>query len=126
MNHEFTGIVAVVTATAVEACAQLCLKIGAAGGSGFLPTSWRQRARLFPFTTTPAGWYLFGFLAYVIEIGLYTFALRFLDVSVAFPLGSLCFVGVALLSRIVLAEAVGRTRWLGIALILAGTVFVAL
>ena len=34
------------------------------------------------------------------------------DVSVAFPLGSLCFVGVALLSRIFLGEAVGRVRCL--------------
>ena len=126
MNHEITGIVAVVAATAVEACAQLCLKIGAGGGSGFLPVPWRQRTQRIPFANGRAGWYFFGFLVYAIEIGLYTLALRFLDVSVAFPLGSLCFVGVALLSRVVLAEAVGRTRWLGIALILVGTVFVAL
>jgi uncharacterized membrane protein len=65
-------------------------------------------------------------LAYGLEILLYTFALHLLDVSMAFPLGSLCFVGVALLSKMVLGETVGLIRWLGVGCILAGTVFVAM
>jgi drug/metabolite transporter (DMT)-like permease len=64
--------------------------------------------------------------AYLVEIALYTAALHFLDLSVAFPLGSLCFVGVAILSKLFLGETVGRIRWLGVGCILAGTVFVAL
>ena len=71
-------------------------------------------------------WIAAGLVAYGLEILLYSIALHFLDVSVAFPLGSLCFVGVAILSKIVLAERVSPVRWTGIALILAGTAFIAL
>jgi undecaprenyl phosphate-alpha-L-ara4N flippase subunit ArnE len=92
-------------AVMVESFAQLFLKFGAT----------RQR-----------GWVLLGIVAYVVEIALYTVALHYLDVSVAFPLGSLCFVGVALLSRFFLAEKVGRLRWLGVACIVIGTVLVVL
>jgi drug/metabolite transporter (DMT)-like permease len=113
-------------AMAVESFAQLFLKIGAAGGPGILSASCRRSFSRLPFAPHPATWFVLGICAYLLEIALYTFALRFLDVSVAFPLGSLCFVGVALLSRALLGEAVGRARWLGISLILVGTVFVTL
>jgi drug/metabolite transporter (DMT)-like permease len=63
---------------------------------------------------------------YGFEIFLYTLALHRLDVSVAFPMGSLCFVGVALLSKIFLGESVGTLRWLGVLGILCGTALMTL
>ena len=120
------GLVILVAAMAVESLAQVLLKIGSAGGLAILrPAIRRTTLRLVPAGATRL-WIGLGVLAYGLEILLYTFALRYLDVSVAFPLGSLCFVGVALLSRLLLGETVGRLRWLGIGLILAGTVLVAL
>jgi multidrug transporter EmrE-like cation transporter len=108
MKGEITGVVLAVAAVAVESAAQLFLKIGATS------------------VTAPKRWVGLGALAYGVEILLYTFALHFLDVSVAFPLGSLCFVGVALLSKLFLGEAVSRVRWVGVVCILAGAVCVTL
>jgi multidrug transporter EmrE-like cation transporter len=126
MSHGLTGIVVLIVAMMVESFAQLFLKIGAAGGPRILVGSWQRFVSRLPLASVPATWFALGIIAYVLEISLYTFALHFLDVSVAFPLGSLCFVGVALLSRVLLGEAVSRVRWLGIGLILFGTVFVTL
>lgn len=107
MTHEVKGIVFLLAAVGTESFAQLFLKIGS-NGSG------------------KRHWILFGVVAYLLEICLYTFALLFLDVSVAYPLGSLCFVGVALLSRIFLGETVTLGRWIGVGFIVAGTIVVAL
>lgn len=108
MSAELTGILLAIAAVLVESVAQLSLKLGSAGGLG------------------AKRWIGLGVLAYGGEILLYTFALRFLDVSVAFPLGSLCFVGVAVLSKVFLGETVSRVRWLGVGCILAGAVCVTL
>ena len=126
MKPELTGIFVLVAAVTVESFAQMFLKIGAAGGPGILAERCRRCIGRIPFSSSAASWIALGVIAYGLEIFLYTLALHFLDVSVAFPLGSLCFVGVALLSRVFLGEAVGRIRWLGVACILVGTVFVTL
>lgn len=118
MNPQFTGILLLLAATTVESFAQLFLKMGADAAAG-------RHASVRRKWTRPR-WLLLGFCAYAVEIVLYTLALRFLDVSVAFPMGSLCFVGVAVLSRCFLGEFVGRVRWVGVGCIMAGTVFVAL
>ena len=65
-------------------------------------------------------------VCYGVEIALWTVVLHRLDVSVAFPMGSLSFVGVALLSRALLGEAVDRMRWIGVLCILAGTALMTL
>ena len=124
MKPELIGILVLVAAMVVESFAQMFLKIGAAGGPAILSENCRRRVGWIPFTSRAATWITLGVIAYGLEIFLYTLALHFLDVSVAFPLGSLCFVGVALLSRIFLGEAVGRIRWFGVACILVGAVFV--
>jgi undecaprenyl phosphate-alpha-L-ara4N flippase subunit ArnE len=126
MSPELTGIIALVAAVTVESFAQMFLKIGAAGGPGILLAPYRRGIGRLPLSSIAASWVVLGLLAYGLEILLYTFALHLLDVSVAFPLGSLCFVGVALLSKMVLGETVGLIRWLGVGCILAGTVFVAM
>ena len=108
MKGEYIGVILAIAAVAVESVAQLALKIGATSA------------------TAAKRWIGAGALAYGVEILLYTFALHFLDVSVLFPLGSLCFVGVAVLSRFFLGETVGRVRWVGVGCILAGAVCVTL
>ena len=125
MSPELTGIFALVAAVTVESFAQMFLKIGAAGGPGILLVPYRRCVGRFSFSSIAASWVILGVIAYGLEILLYTFALHLLDVSVAFPLGSLCFVGVAMLSKMILGETVGLIRWLGVGCILVGTVFVA-
>jgi undecaprenyl phosphate-alpha-L-ara4N flippase subunit ArnE len=126
MTPTVTGILLVVAAAMVESFAQIFLKIGAAGGPGILMPPFRHHALRLPAGASGKLWLSLGVLAYLAEIFLYTLALYFLDVSVAFPMGSLCFIGIALLSKWVLGESVSRTRWLGIGCILGGTILVAL
>ncbi len=147
MTRETAGIGLVLVAVAVESFAQLFLKRGAmATTEGGAPPAGGMRAS--PAATTvdpapgrmplrpffPAGkwlsrgsarfWILLGVAAYGLEIALYTVALHHLDIGVAFPLGSLCFVGVALLSKLLLGEMLGGIRWLGIGFIIAGAILV--
>ncbi|MBU6450672.1 MAG: EamA family transporter [Cyanobacteria bacterium REEB67] len=122
---KITGILLVLIAMAVESLAQVCLKIGASGGPALLVEPYRAFAERTAMLKQSVVWKGLGVVFYGLEIFLWTSVLHLLDVSVAFPMGSLCFVGVALLSSIFLGEAVGRVRWLGVLSILAGTALLA-
>jgi drug/metabolite transporter (DMT)-like permease len=98
------GIVLATAAAMLEGFAQLFLK------KSVLP-----RARR-------GFWIALGIAFFVLESIVYTGALRYLDVSTAFPLSSLSFVVVTLLSQWMLREQVTGMRWLGVGLILSGTV----
>ncbi|HUO07572.1 MAG TPA: EamA family transporter [Phycisphaerae bacterium] len=56
---------------------------------------------------------------------LWSISLRHMEVSVAYPLGSLELIVVVFLARLLLGERVGRRRWAGIALIVCGTALVS-
>jgi drug/metabolite transporter (DMT)-like permease len=107
MTPTHFGIGLVIAATLIEGFAQVFLKKAALAHTG--KTSWR----------------VLGFAFFGIEGLVYTWSLRFVAVSVAFPLGSLSFVAVTLLSQCLLRENVDRNRWIGIVLILAGASLVA-
>jgi drug/metabolite transporter (DMT)-like permease len=66
-------------------------------------------------------WVTLGVGLFVLESVFYTGALRHLDVSTAFPISSLAFVTVAVLSQWLLGEAQSKLRWVGVGLILLGT-----
>ena len=102
MSPLATGILLVMLCAILEGCAQTSFK------QSTLAT---DRRRL---------WVCIGLAIIAIEALIYTGALRFLDVSTAYPLGSLNDVVVAVLSRCLLGEAVTKKRWLGVALILPG------
>jgi len=121
MTTPWLGVNLLILAMAVESLAQMCLKVGAAGGPKILAAPYKDWAQLNRIAATPAFWITLGILLYSLEILLWTLVLHRLDVSIAFPMGSLCFVGVALLSKIFLGESVSRLRWMGIVLILLGT-----
>lgn len=126
MNPALPGLLVLLAAVTVESFAQLLLKIGAAGGPGILLSPYRRWVGRISISSFARSWIVLGVIAYGLEIVLYTFALHLLDLSVAFPLGSLCFVGVAMLSKLFLGEEVGRIRWFGVGCIVVGTVFVAM
>jgi len=111
MTNFAAGLVALLAAVAFESLAQLCLKLAATGAA---PA--RQ-----PVAAPARAWLALGLGAYGLEIALYTLALRWLDVSLAFPLSGLSFLGVAFLSKLLLGENLTGARWIGVALILTGT-----
>lgn len=110
------GMICVAAASLIEAVAQLAFKRAAiaTGDAGAM-------TGLHALRRAP-GWLGLGVACFVAEGLLFTVALRLLDVSIAFPAGSLTFVGVVILSRLWLKEAVGPRRWAGVALIVAGTI----
>ena len=70
-------------------------------------------------------WVAGGVALFIVQALIYTGALRFVEVSTAFPIGSVGFVVVALLSQKFLAEPVTGTRWTGVVLITLGVALLA-
>ena len=71
-------------------------------------------------------WVAGGVVLFIVQALIYTGALRFVEVSTAFPIGSVGFVVVALLSQKFLAEPVTGTRWTGVVLITLGVALLAI
>jgi len=111
MSARLVGIFFVLCSVVIESIAQLCLKKGAMRHNG-TGTSIVQR------------WTLLGVGLFAVEAFLWTLALHQIDVSMAYPMGSLSFVGIALLSRLWIKERVNKQRWLGVGLIISGTTLV--
>ena len=107
MTPTHFGILLVLAATAIEGFAQV-----------FLKKASQVRSR-------KTAWRVLGFACFGVETLVYTWSLRFLAVSIAFPLGSLSFVAVTFLSQFLLRERVDRMRWIGVGLILLGASLVA-
>ena len=103
MSPTAFGVLLVVVSTMVEGFGQTFLKKSA------IDAARRRR------------WILLGVAVLIVEVLLYSGALRYLAVSTAFPITSLSFVMVTLLSRWQLGEHVAPLRWAGVGLILVGT-----
>jgi drug/metabolite transporter (DMT)-like permease len=103
MSPTALGVLLVVVSTMVEGFGQTFLKKSA------LDAARRHH------------WILLGVAVLIVEVLLYSGALRYLAVSTAFPITSLSFVMVTLLSRWLLGESVTPLRWVGVGLILIGT-----
>ncbi len=67
---------------------------------------------------------LCGVLVYAAEFVAWLFVLSRLDLSEAFPLATLSYVGVVLASRFLLGEAVPPRRWIATLMIAAGAALV--
>jgi undecaprenyl phosphate-alpha-L-ara4N flippase subunit ArnE len=65
-----------------------------------------------------------GITCFVLEWLCWTFALKTLDVSLAYPIGSLELVVITVLCRALLKEQVGFRRWVGVVFIVGGTLLV--
>ena len=116
------GVAVILASTLAESVGQLSFKRSTdhraadeTAGSGAIATA---------FAHWP--WLMLGFAGFAVDGLLWSAALKLLPITVAHPIGSLVFVVTALLSRVVLRERIPPRRWLGVSLILAGSVFVAL
>lgn len=69
---------------------------------------------------------IFGGSLFIISLGLWTIVLSKLDLSYAYPLVSLNFVVVSMLSKAFFKEQVSGYRWLSIFVILLGVVLVTM
>jgi undecaprenyl phosphate-alpha-L-ara4N flippase subunit ArnE len=64
------------------------------------------------------------FICYVLVTGLWLVVLRSLPLSQAFPALGMTFALIPLASHYVLRERIGLSQWLGIVIIVIGTIFV--
>lgn len=102
MSTTAIGILLVIVSTSLEGFAQVFLKKS---------TRNAPRRRL---------WLGLGVAAFSLEAVTWTGVLRYLDVSIAFPMGGLSFVAVTILSTLMLGERVTNPRRLGVVFIIAG------
>lgn len=102
MTRTAVGLVLIVICAVIEGLAQIAWKT-----ASLRPDQSRR-------------WIVLGAVAYGSEIALYTLALTRVDVSIAFAMGSLSFVAVAILSRLLLGERINWLRGAGLFLILSG------
>ncbi len=103
MSSSAIGVALVVTAALIESVAEI-----------FLKKSRIDVARQW-------FWLALGIGVFAVQFSIYTSALRYIDVGAAFSIASLSFAFVALLSKLLLGEAVTPIKWMGIALIVCGT-----
>jgi drug/metabolite transporter (DMT)-like permease len=80
-------------------------------------------AFMFSVGFTPLVW--LGILCSVASLFIWMLILSRLDLSIAFPVSSACYLFVPLLAIFFLHEEVGLLRWTGIALIVAGINFIS-
>ena len=120
MSLRLLGLTFVTMAVLFEAVGLLAFKHGAESArvDGSIENFFRRLWRMKSVAV--------GIACFAVQAVLWTMALRLLDVSIAFPAGSLCFVFVALLSRFWLREQVGFERWIGVGLILGGSAMIGL
>jgi|SRR5215813_10541129 len=102
MTQALAGVLLVLLCAIIEGFAQLFLKKSA------LTPAARKR------------WIAAGIAFFILQALIYTVALRLVEVSTAFPMGSVAYVVVAVFSRSMLDEQVTRIRWLGVGLIMLG------
>lgn len=103
---------------AMSVCAQVALRAGMAAHGESTGLALAAAAAATP-------WVWVGIACYALSTVSWLIILSRIDLAVAYPLGSLSYVFVTLLSVFVLHETVAPLRWVGIAVILGGILVVA-
>jgi undecaprenyl phosphate-alpha-L-ara4N flippase subunit ArnE len=108
MTGALLGIALVVLSAVIEGVAQMFFKKSALAAA-------RKHV-----------WVAAGVGLFIVQALIYTGALRLVEVSTAFPITSIGFIVVALLSQRFLGEPVTRSRWAGVLLITLGVALLAI
>jgi drug/metabolite transporter (DMT)-like permease len=108
MSGPAYGILLVCLCAMIEGLAHVALKLAASPGG---------RRML---------WIAGGIVLFVIRAVVYSGALRFLNVSVAFGVDAVSLITIAVFSMWLLRERLTRIRWIGMGLILLGAGLVAM
>jgi undecaprenyl phosphate-alpha-L-ara4N flippase subunit ArnE len=109
----------IIVAVAFEVVGQMSLKRGAAG------VAHEESVVRYWIRSLGNRWVQAGIAAYAIELVLWVAALNLAPLSVAFPMLSLSYVGVALAGRAFLGERLDTRSLVAIAMITAGASLVA-
>ncbi|MFC1648297.1 EamA family transporter [Nanoarchaeota archaeon] len=67
---------------------------------------------------------IFGIVMYVLSAVIFITALRFGELSVLYPISSISYIWISLLSVMMLNEKMNKFKWGGIALIILGVILV--
>ena len=112
-----TGLLLLLICTFITSAAQICLKLGVAK----LPVLTLELSALLVIATNYV--LIAGFILYGIASVLFLISLKNLDLSVAYPVISLSFAWVYILSIFILGEKTSILTWAGIAVIILGVSF---
>jgi len=69
---------------------------------------------------------IIGIILYILGIAIFIPALHFGELSILYPIISLSYVWVALLSKRIFKEEISQKNWFGIILIIVGVFFITL
>lgn len=114
MKTEWWAMGLTVCATLVGASASLFLKIGAD----------RSSRKLLEIVMNP--WILIGIFLFLMSTPFFLIALRGGELSSLYPMLSLSYVWVILLSKLILGERININKVLNIALIMTGVILVGI
>ena len=104
-----------------DVAGQLFFKLGAEA----LPDIDKVGRRAFVHDLARCTWIHAGLLTYALEMVVWLRILAEVPISIAFPIASLNFLGVALASQMFLKERLAPRQWLGASLVTIGVAFVA-
>ena len=110
MSPRLTGILLVLLAATIQAVGQVSLK----------------KSAIVSEPVRSYGWMIFGIICFCLDAIVWTIVLTKLEVGIAYPMDSLCFVTVFILSTLFLKERPDRSRWAGVCFILCGTALLGL
>ncbi len=114
MANTFFLIGLLIIATLLSATGMFFLKLSAA------------TFKLHPIRIIKNWQFLLAGLLYALSLALYVIILKYLPISIAYPLTSLNYVWAAGLSAKYLGEKVDVWRWTGIGLIIFGIILIAI
>jgi multidrug transporter EmrE-like cation transporter len=126
MSGKTISIAMILFTVATNAAAQIMLKKGMlalgplaapAGVSGLVGTA---------FSVVFSPWVFAGLSMFVVSMASHLIVLSRVELSFAYPFLSLAYVVVAAYAFFIFGEDVGAARIVGIALIMAGTVFISI
>jgi drug/metabolite transporter (DMT)-like permease len=101
---------------------ELLLKVGARETAQIAAPRWLAWTGIM---TLGSGWVMGGISVYIVAFVNWLYVLRWVPLSIAYPVTSVVYVLIALAAWVLLGEQIGPVRWLGIGAITAGIVFCA-
>ncbi len=109
--------VAIAISVVLDACSQVCLKIGS--------TQTVRQGSILGIQGLESPWVWVGIITMVISFTLWIYSLRHVALNIAANLTGAVHVLVPLICLFALGEKIDRQRWLGICLVIAGVLIIA-
>jgi undecaprenyl phosphate-alpha-L-ara4N flippase subunit ArnE len=121
MIERLGGLLFVASSVVIEALGHIAFKRAADFGR-YSPTA----MSVLEAALKRYKWISSGVGCFVAQGICWTLALKTLDISLAYPISSMELIVIMILCRLVLKERVGFRRWIGVTLIIGGSILVGL